>query len=73
VRALAETMAELYRTELVIYHRPARSGEVRISIGDPSQAAEQIGFKAKTALADGLAITLDVPERRVGLKARVVA
>ena len=73
VRALAETMAELYRTELVIYHRPARSGEVRISIGDPSQAAEQIGFKAKTALADGRAITLDVPERRVGLKARVVA
>ena len=77
VRALAETMADLYRTELVAYHRPARSGEVRVSIGDPRRAAEQLGFRAATALADGLAITLNVlrsvPRHSVELKPRVVA
>jgi UDP-glucose 4-epimerase len=77
VRALAETMAGLYRTELVAYHRPARSGEVRVSIGDPRRAAEQLGFRAATALADGLAITLNVlpsvPRHSVELKPRVVA
>jgi UDP-glucose 4-epimerase len=73
VRTLAETMAARYRTELVAYYRPGRCGEVRVSIGDPRQAAEQLGFSAEIALADGLAITLDAPERRVELKARVVA
>ena len=73
VGALAETMAMLYRTGLEAYHSPARSGEVRISIGDPRRAAEQLGFKAETTLADGLAITLDVPRLRAELKPRVVA
>jgi UDP-glucose 4-epimerase len=77
VRALAETMADLYRTELVAYHRPARSGEVRVSIGDPRRAAEQLGFRAVTALADGLAITLNVlrsvPRHSMELKPQVVA
>ena len=73
VRELAETMASLYRTGLVAYHRPARSGDVRISIGDPRRAAEKLGFTAETALADGLAITLDLPRRRIELKPRVVA
>jgi len=59
VRALAETIAALNRTELVICHRAARSGEVRISIGDPRRAAEQLGFRADMSLADGLARTLD--------------
>jgi UDP-glucose 4-epimerase len=61
VQTLAEMMAALYRTELVAYRRPARSGEVRVSIGDPRQAAKQLGFEAKTALADGLAGTLNPP------------
>jgi UDP-glucose 4-epimerase len=77
VQVLAETMAGLYRTELVADHRPARSGEVRVSIGDPRRAAEQLGFRAATALADGLAITLNVlgrvPRHSVELKPRVVA
>ncbi len=76
IQTLAETMAGLYRTELVAYHRPARSGEVRVSIGDPRRAAEQLGFMATTALVDGLAITLNVlsrPRHSVELKPRVVA
>jgi UDP-glucose 4-epimerase len=73
VRALAETMAELYQTDITAYSSPARSGEVRISVGDPRRAAEQLGFRAETALADGLAITLDLPRARFELKPRVVA
>jgi UDP-glucose 4-epimerase len=63
IRALAETVAALYRTDLVAYYRPARSGEVRISIGDPRRAAEQLGFIAATPLSAGLARTLDVAAR----------
>jgi UDP-glucose 4-epimerase len=73
VRALAETMAELYQTDITAHYRPARSGEARISVGDPRRAAEQLGFKAETALADGLAITLDLPRTRFELKPRIVA
>ena len=73
VRVLAETMAELYQTDITAYYSPARSGEIRISVGDPRRAAEQLGFRAETALVDGLAITLDLPRDRFQLKPRVVA
>ena len=73
VRALADTMATLYRTELTVLHRPARSGEVRVSIGDPRHAAEQLGFRAATTLADGLVVTLKATGSRAELEARVVA
>jgi UDP-glucose 4-epimerase len=73
VRALAQTMARLYQTDVAAYYRPARSGEARISIGDPRRAAEQLGFRTRTALADGLAITLELPRARFELKSRVVA
>ena len=73
VRALAETMADLYRIDITAYHRPARSGEARISVGDPRRAVERLGFKTETALADGLAITLELPRTRFELKSRVVA
>jgi UDP-glucose 4-epimerase len=70
---LAQTMAKLCGTELVVHRRPTRCGEVRISIGDPQRAVERLGFTARTALSDGLAMTLD----RLGLNpegsARVVA
>src|SRR6516162_10549945 len=40
---LAQSMAELCGTELVVHRRPARCGEVRISIGDPQRAVERLG------------------------------
>lgn len=73
VRALAEIMAGLYRTESAAIYRPARSGEVRISIGDPQRAAERLGFRAETTLAEGLAMTLDPPRARVEFEPRIVA
>jgi UDP-glucose 4-epimerase len=58
VRGLAETIAGLCRTRLVVSPRPARCGDVQNSIGDPGRAARELGFRARTALADGLAVTL---------------
>jgi hypothetical protein len=63
----------VYQTDITAYYSPARSGEARISVGDPRRAAERLGFKAETALADGLAITLDLPRTRFELKPRIVA
>src|SRR6516165_2304924 len=60
VRGLAQIMAELCGTELVVHHRPARCGEVRISIGDPQRAVERLGFTARTKLFDGLAMTVNL-------------
>jgi UDP-glucose 4-epimerase len=73
VRGLAHTMAELCGTKLVVRHRPARCGEVRISIGDPQRAVEQLGFTAQTTLTDGLEMTLDVLRRGLEVEAQVVA
>jgi len=44
---------------------------VRVSIGDPRHAAEQLGFEANTTLSDGLAMTLNLPAP--DLKSRAVA
>jgi len=59
VRALAETVAALCRTELVACYGPARFGEVPVSIGDPRRAVEKLGFRARVNLLDGLALTLE--------------
>jgi UDP-glucose 4-epimerase len=73
VRGLAQTMATLCGTELVVHRRPARCGEVRISIGDPQRAVERLGFTAQTTLTDGLEMTLNVLGRSAEVDARVVA
>ena len=58
VRRLAETIAALCETELVASYRPARCAEVPVSIGDPRRAAEELGFRARANLLDGLEATL---------------
>jgi UDP-glucose 4-epimerase len=73
VRGLAQTMAGLCRSELVVHRRPARCGEVRISVGDPRRAAEQLGFTAQTALGDGLANMLDALGRGAEARTPVMA
>ena len=71
VRDLAYTMAQLCGTKLAVNHRPARCGEVRISIGDPQHAIEHLGFAAQTTLTDGLAMTFDALRRCPELETRV--
>ncbi len=73
VRGLAETIAALCRTRLVVQPRPPRCGEIKVSIGDPRRAARQLDFVARTTLADGLAETLDALSRGVAAQACAVA
>jgi len=73
VRGLAQIMAELCGTELVVHHRPARCGEVRISIGDPQRAVERLGFTARTKLFDGLAMTVNLLGRSPKIAEHTVA
>jgi len=46
---------------------------VRISVGDPRRAAEQLRFTAQTALSDGLAMMLGALGRGSEVRTRVVA
>ena len=66
-------MAALYGTDIAACYKPARCGDVRVSIGDPSRAAEQLGFTAKTTLTEGLAATLENRSTAVECKPRAVA
>jgi UDP-glucose 4-epimerase len=59
VRGLAETIGRLCGTRLVIHYLTPREGDVRQSVGDPRQAAADLGFTAETPLARGLCITLE--------------
>ena len=72
VRTLAETMAGLYGTDLVACYKPERCGDVRVSIGDPSRAAEHLGFTAETTLTNGLAATLKGRSTTIECKPRAV-
>jgi UDP-glucose 4-epimerase len=58
VRELAEIIAGLCDIRLVVRQSAPRRGDVRISIGDPSRAADHFDFRAHTPLLHGLAITL---------------
>jgi UDP-glucose 4-epimerase len=73
VRGLAEMMTRIYETDVAVVYRPARSGDIRISIGDPRLAAEKLGFRAATTLAEGLAITLNPPCTRIETAPRISA
>jgi UDP-glucose 4-epimerase len=71
VWGLAQIMAGLCWTKLIVHRRPARCGEVRTSIGDPQRAVQRLGFTAQTTLSDGLAMTLDLLGSSPRVEARV--
>lgn len=54
---LAATLSRLHGRPIASHHAPARSKDIRHSLGDPAQAAAQLGFRAHTKLAEGLAHT----------------
>lgn len=55
---LATTLARLNGRAPRIAHGPARPGDIRRSLGDPSQAIATLGVRADITLEDGLAQTL---------------
>lgn len=60
INELASTMARLCAADDVqILHEPARAGEVRHSLCEPSLATKLLGFEATTTLEDGLQRMLD--------------
>jgi len=58
VRGLAETVGAILGTRPQIAFAPPRKGEIRTSLGDPTNAKRALGFIASTDLASGLATTL---------------
>ncbi|GIL41876.1 NAD-dependent epimerase/dehydratase family protein [Roseiterribacter gracilis] len=54
---LAHGIAKACGVPAVIEHGPARAGDVRASLGDPSRARDALGFEAVTTLDEGLAKT----------------
>jgi UDP-glucose 4-epimerase len=59
VRELAETIYRLRQATPNIVFAAPRSGDIRVSCGDPALALRELGFKSMTSLSDGLAVTLD--------------
>lgn len=55
---LVETLASLCGVRPLIHHAPPREGDIRISIGNPQRAMEQLAFCARTPLQEGLLKTL---------------
>lgn len=60
VTDLARATAEVLGVGPAIGFGPARPGDIRASLGDPSAAREGLGFAAETMLRDGLGRTLAV-------------
>jgi hypothetical protein len=46
----------------MIAHGPARSGDIRASIGSPTMAASLLGFSAATSLSEGLRATIEAAD-----------
>ncbi len=51
---LAKVLMTAAGRTVPIIHGPARVGDARVSLGDPSRAIKALGIKAETALVDGL-------------------
>jgi UDP-glucose 4-epimerase len=58
VLALAVTIGGLLSVAPRVEHAPPRKGDVRASLGDPTRCRKALGFTARVALREGLALTL---------------
>jgi UDP-glucose 4-epimerase len=63
VAVLARLVGELAGTATATVHGPARSGDIRRSVGDPALAKARLGVAASTQLRDGLRVLLAAPRR----------
>ena len=51
---LAQIVMSILDVQLPVKHGRSRKGDIRMSIGDPTGAAAELGFRAQRSLADGL-------------------
>lgn len=58
VNTIFEHLARLTGYTLPAQYGPARAGEVRANMLDPTRARRELGWQAKVSLADGLALTV---------------
>ncbi len=56
---LVETLMDLFPNAPTPQFAPARAGDIYRSVGNPQKAAEMLGFKTQTSLADGLKAVVD--------------
>jgi UDP-glucose 4-epimerase len=54
VAELARLMMQATGVTVPLEHAPARPGDVRRSLGDPTRAAAELGFTAEVVIEDGL-------------------
>jgi len=59
VNQLADTLKKVTGENPNVKHGPARLGDIRCSYGDPSKAAEKLGFKANVDLTKGLQLLFE--------------
>jgi UDP-glucose 4-epimerase len=59
VLELAGACARVAGISVALEHEPARPGELQRSVLDPTRAKRELGFRAETALDEGLAATWD--------------
>ncbi len=59
INQLAAEVLRLCGSSAAIEHAPERAGEIRRSVARVTRAHELLGFRAETALADGLRRTVD--------------
>jgi UDP-glucose 4-epimerase len=62
---LANIIGEIVGRRSRIEYHPARVGDIRVSLGDPTAATKAFGFAAATSIRDGLRRTLDFMSEHV--------
>jgi UDP-glucose 4-epimerase len=70
VRELVDIVAELCQVSPDIIYRDPRSGDVRMSVGNPARAFQKFGVQARTPFAEGLRDTLASTRERQALHRR---
>jgi UDP-glucose 4-epimerase len=67
VHALAWTIADILEVSPNIFFGPARSGDIRVSLGNPAAARDRLKFTARTTLKEGLSVILQIDGGPAGI------
>jgi UDP-glucose 4-epimerase len=59
INDLVNALMHLFPAAPAPQYVPPRPGDIYRSVGDPARAANTLGFRARTQLADGLCQTLE--------------